>query len=193
MSKEAETAVVVHTETATTIREVETESLEQVIDTSQQESMDTCIPLQTTLEAAERAAFLGAATSLHQVDDSLNVLEDLSTSILAPVVTDPLIFNNISNVSEDIVRTDVDYHAHILSPVREETLDVSSIVAPEGALIHPIVQNDLNFMQEWLSKAAVNEEVPFTQVVSKSQKKKQINLQKAPPKTRSRGTLPPFK
>ena len=66
-------------------------------------------------------------------------------------------------------------------------------MAPEGALIHPIVQNDLNFMQQWLSKASENEEVPFTQVVSKAQKKKQINLQQAPPKTRSRGPLPPFK
>jgi len=180
VSTVADTAVVDLTTTATFIEEIETDSMEQAIDTSQQETMDTCTPLQTTLAAAAGAAPLGAAA----------VLGDTPTP--TPVVTDP-ISNFISNVSEATVRNDVDAHAHILSPVREGTLDVSSIVAPEGAPIHPIVQNDLNFMQQWLSKASENEEVPFTQVVSKAQKKKQINLQQAPPKTRSRGPLPPFK
>lgn len=39
------------------------------------------------------------------------------------------------------------------------------------APVDPVQQKDLDFMQTWLAKAVVNE-VPFKEVVSKSQKKK---------------------
>ena len=64
-------------------------------------------------------------------------------------------------------------------------------MAPDGAPVDPVLEKDLDFMQIWLAKAAVNE-VSFKEVVSKSQKKKK-NLQKASYKTRSQGPLPPFK
>jgi len=44
-------------------------------------------------------------------------------------------------------------------------------MAPDGAPVDPLLQKDLDFMQTWLAKAAVNE-VPFNEVVSKSQEKK---------------------
>ena len=63
----------------------------------------------------------------------------------------PVIINNtcmqLENLSDEIVRYDVEEnHQHILSPVREKALYVSSIVAPEGAPIHPVLQKDLNFI-----------------------------------------------
>jgi len=47
----------------------------------------------------------------------------------------------------------------------------------------------MEFMQTWLAKAVVND-APFTQVISKSQKKK---MHKAAYQTRSQGPLPPSK
>jgi len=165
-------------ETASLEKETEIVTLEMETETVEQESMNKDIPLQITLEVIEGAARLGAATSSVQGDDSVNHSEDISSSILTPVVTDTshtrIIINNtfsmqLENVSDEIVRYDVaENHEHILSPVREKALNVNSIVAPEGASIHPVLQKDLNFMQDWLAKAAVNNEVPFTAVISKS-------------------------
>ena len=42
-------------------------------------------------------------------------------------------------------------------------------MAPEGALFDPTLQKDINFMQSWFAKAAVNN-VSFTEVLSKSKK-----------------------
>jgi len=98
----------------------------------------------------------------------------------------------LENVSDERISFDLEEnHSSILSPVKNKTLDISSIVAPEDAQIDPVLQKDINFMQEWLSKAAAIE-VPFTEVVSKSQEKKK-NLQKATYKTRSQGPRPTFK
>ena len=44
-------------------------------------------------------------------------------------------------------------------------------MALDGGPVDPVLQKDLDFMQTWLAKAAVNE-VPFNEVVSKSQEKK---------------------
>jgi len=66
---------------------------------------------------------------------------------------------------------------------------VSSIVAHDDATVDPVLQKEMDFMQTWLAKAAVNDG-PFTEVLSKSQKKK---LQKASYQTRSRGHIPPSK
>jgi len=46
-------------------------------------------------------------------------------------------------------------------------------VAPDGAPVDLVLQKDLDLMQTWLAKAVVNE-VPFKEVVSKSQKKKEF-------------------
>ena len=54
-------------------------------------------------------------------------------------------------------------------------------MAPDSAPVDLMLQKDLDFMQTWLAKAAVNE-VPFKEVVSKSQMK--MNLQKVSYKTR---------
>jgi len=43
-------------------------------------------------------------------------------------------------------------------------------VAQEGSKTNKVLQQDLDFMNSWLSKAATTE-VPFTKVVSKSKKK----------------------
>jgi hypothetical protein len=92
------------------------------------------------------------------------------------------------NVIDEIARNDIGGdHESVLSPVKETTLDVSSIVAPDDATVDPVLHNEVEFMQTWLAKAAVNN-APFTLVVSKSQKKK---LQKATYQTRSQGPPPP--
>ena len=44
-------------------------------------------------------------------------------------------------------------------------------MAPDGAPVDLVLQKDLDLMQTWLAKAVVNE-VPFKEVVSKSQEKK---------------------
>ena len=46
-------------------------------------------------------------------------------------------------------------------------------MAPNGAPVDSVLQKDLDFMQTWLAKAAVNK-VPFKEVVSKCQKKKEF-------------------
>ncbi|KEH37356.1 transmembrane protein, putative [Medicago truncatula] len=129
--QDLDVSVPVQNVTATLEKETETVTLEMETETVQQESMNTDISLQITLEAVEY------------------------------------------DVAEN--------HEHVLSPIREKALDVSSIVTPEGSQIHPMLRKDLNFMQDWLAKATVNNEVPFTEVISKSQKK----VQKAAYKTRS--------
>jgi hypothetical protein len=62
-------------ETASLEKETKTITLETEI--VQQESMNKDIPLQITLEAAEGAARLGAATSSVQGDVSVNHSEDI--------------------------------------------------------------------------------------------------------------------
>ena len=77
----------------------------------------------------------------------------------------------LENVSDDIVAHNLEGNTiSVLSPVKNKTLDISSIVAPEGSKIDRVLQKDLDFMHAWLSKAA-STEGPFTEVVSKSQKK----------------------
>ena len=89
-------------------------------------------------------------------------------------ITNNTFSKQLENVSDEIARNDLEENQeHILSLVKENTLDVSSIVAPDGTPVDPVLQKDLDFMQTWLAKAAVNE-VPFKEVVPKSQKKKEF-------------------
>lgn len=90
------------------------------------------------------------------------------------------------NVTYDIVCTDTVHHEPILTSVR--TLDVRSIVEAPYATIDPTLQKEMNFMQSWLNKA-VETDVPFSPVISKSQKKK-LNKLKAGYQTCSQGSIP---
>jgi len=93
----------------------------------------------------------------------------------------------LTNVTDDVDCSDLGAdHEPILSPVR--TLDVSSIAAAPDALVDPTLQNEMDFMQTWLEKTAVND-APFSSNISKSQKKK-MNMAKASYQTRSHGPLP---
>jgi len=58
----------------------------------------------------------------------------------------------------------------IITPL--EPLDVNSIRANPDATVDPMLRKEINCMKTWLDKAAVNEDVPFSPVISKSQKKK---------------------
>ena len=117
--------------------------------------------------------------------------------MVTPISHSPAISNNtfsiqLENVSDEIARNDLEENQeHILSPIKEKKLDVSSIMASDGTPVDPVLQKDLDFMQTWLAKAIVNE-VPFKEVVSKSQREKK-NEQNASYKPRSQGPLPPFK
>jgi len=96
------------------------------------------------------------------------------------------------NITDEVVRNDLTYHGPILSPA--QNLDVSSITADPNATVHPTLRKEMEFMQTWLKQAAVNEEVPFSPVISKAQKKKLNKLNKvAGYHTRSQGPLPSSK
>ena len=97
----------------------------------------------------------------------------------------------LDNVTDEIVRTKIINVEPILTSVR--TLDVSSIAADPNANIDHTLRTEMDFMQTWLEKAAAIE-VPFTPVISKSQKKK-LNKQKVDfqTKTRSQGHIPTSK
>jgi len=64
-------------------------------------------------------------------------------------------------MSDEVVRGDLGGDQEsVLFPVKETTLDVSSIVAPDDTTVDPTLQRDMDFMQSWLAKADVND-VPF--------------------------------
>ena len=94
--------------------------------------------------------------------------------MVTPISHSPAITNNtfsiqLENVFDEIARNHLEENQeHILSPVKEKTLDVSSIMVPDGGPVDPVL---LDFIQTWLANAAINE-VPFKEVVSKSQEKK---------------------
>ena len=70
------------------------------------------------------------------------------------------------NVSDEVARIDLAFQEPILSPV--QALDVSKIAAAPDATVDPTLRKEMDFMQNWLDKAAVNEDVPFTEVLTKS-------------------------
>jgi len=148
----------------------------------QHQSTNSDIPVQIPLEAASLEATLEMdVASQSQGDDNIYHTDDISavtpTIMVTPISHSPAITNNtfsiqLENVSDEITRNDLEENQEqILSPIKEKTLDFGNIEAPNGALVDPVLQKDLDFMQTWLAKAAVNE-VPFKEVVSKSQNKK---------------------
>lgn len=139
-------------------------------------------------------------TPQHDIGTNMNILVDENSDQIAGTTTpsevDTVIPTNANsysmqlfNVTDDIVRTETIYHEPILTPV--QPLDVSSIAATPGATIDPTLRKEMNFMQDWLNRAAETD-VPFSQVISKSQKKK-LNKNKVGYQTRSQGPLPSSK
>lgn len=124
---------------------------------------------------------------------SEDILVTTPIQLLTPINRSPVTPNNsfslqLVNVIDEIARNDIGGdHESAFSPVKETTLDVSSIVALDDATVDSVLHNEVEFMQNWLPKAAVNNG-PFTPVVSKSQKKK---FQKATYQTRSQGLPTP--
>jgi len=127
----------------------------------------------TTLEATLEMD----AASQSQGDDIIDHTDDIpvvTPSIMVTPVSHSLAITNntfsiqLEDVSNEIVRNDLEEEQeHILSQVKEKTLEVNSIVAPDGAPMDLVLHKDLDFMQTWLAKAFMNE-VPFKEVVSKS-------------------------
>jgi hypothetical protein len=168
-------------------KKIEAAALEEETETvphPQHQSTNSDISVQIPLEAASLEATLEMdATSQSQGDNIIDHADDIPvvtpTIVVTPISHCPAITNNtfsiqLENESDEIARNDLEENQeHILSPVKEKTLDVSSIVAPDGAPVDPVLQKDLDFMQTWLAKALVNE-VPFKEVVSKSLKKKEF-------------------
>jgi len=77
----------------------------------------------------------------------------------------------LTNVIDVVARSAIVVtHEPIITPVT--SLDINSIRADPDATVDPTLQKEIDFMKTWLDKAAVNEDVPFSPVVSKSQKKK---------------------
>lgn len=99
----------------------------------------------------------------------------------------------LTNVIDVVARSAIVVnHGPIITPV--QSFDVNPIRADPDEMLDPTLHKDINFMKTWLDKAAVNEEVPFSPVIYKSQKKKLAKQNKAQTKascsTRSQGPLP---
>ena len=95
----------------------------------------------------------------------------------------------LTNVIDVVARSAIMVtHEPIITPV--EPLDIR--VDPD-ATVDPTLQKEINFIKTWLDKVAVNEDVSFSPVVSKSQKKKLAKQNKEQTKTiyliRSQGPL----
>jgi len=101
----------------------------------------------------------------------------LPTPMVIPTSHSPILQNNtfsmpFENVSNELIPYDLEgNHMSVLSPVKKTNLDISSIMALDDAQIDLVLQQDINFMQTGVSKAAASEvasEVPLIEVVSKS-------------------------
>jgi len=78
------------------------------------------------------------------------------------------------NVTKEVGRNTLGAdHDTVLSPVTEKYLDVNSIVVLSDAPVNQSLQKEVDFMNNWLAKAAENE-IPFVPGISKAQKKGNI-------------------
>jgi len=130
----------------------------EIVPHPQHQSTNSDIPAQIPLEAASLEATLEMdATSQSQGDDIIDHIDDIPvvtpTIMVTPISHSPAITNNtfsiqLENVSYEITRNDLEENQeHILSLVKEKTLDVNSIMAPDGAPVDPVLQKNLDFMQ----------------------------------------------
>jgi len=147
----------------------------EIVPHPQCQSNNSDIPAQIPCESASLEATLEMdAASQSQGADIIDHKDDIPvitpTIMVTPISHSPAITNNtfniqLENVFDEIARNHLEENQeHILSPVKEKTSDVKSIMAPDGGLVDPVL---LDFMQTWLAKAVVNE-VLFEEVVSKS-------------------------
>jgi len=100
---------------------------------------------------------------------------------------------SLSNVIDVVASlANVVTYEPIITPI--EAPNVDSMRADSNITVDHTLQKDIDFMQAWLGKAAVNEEVPFSPVITKSQKKKLSKQTREQNKvtypTRSQGPLP---
>jgi len=123
------------------------------------------------------AAFLALEANLHAVEAEAQVRKDGNTTSAPPdtaptttLVNDPHHSFNLRNVSEEIIRKDfrTEYEA-ALSPVMVKPLEANSVVISSNVTVDPTFQREVNYMNDWLAKAAESE-VPFVPVLSKKKK-----------------------
>jgi len=138
---------------------------------------------------------LGTTSQTHGEEGNAHLMDIPATTsphLVTPINRSPGTSNNtfslqLNNVTNEVVRNDLGGdHGSVIYLVKETTLDVSSIVAPDDSTVDLVLHNEMDFMQTWLTKVAVND-APFTQLLSKSQKNK---LQNASYQTRSQGPVP---
>ena len=172
-------------------------------NTSQQQKKTVEVPVQQSdimdddlVQGLDVHHNLGADT--HNIKRSIvvNIEQDLNaTTVDIPPTPTATVNCNLDvsqhsfgmalfNVTYNVYRSLVVTHEPSLTQV--EPLDVNSIRADPGATLDPTLQFFSEFMHTWLQKVAVNEDVPFSPVLSKSWKKK-MNKNKASYQTRSQG------
>jgi hypothetical protein len=122
-------------------------------------------------------AFIALEANLH-ADVAEAQARDEGNIHSAPAVTTPpeTMVNNQQHsitfqyISDEVVRNDIgtDYET-FLSPVTVKSLDVNSVVISSNVTVDPTLQREVNYMNDWLAKAAESD-VPFVPVLSKKKK-----------------------
>jgi len=154
---------------------LESQQIVPVQQSSETEPLKDTLQLDNQNLEEEMLDHIDATPAANQGADRTDTPEGNPSLVVTHTFHSPIFQNHnvsmqLENVSDDIVNLDGNTIS-VLSPVKNKTLDISSIVAPKGSKIDSVLQKDLDFMHTWLSKAAATE-VPFTEVVSKSQEKK---------------------
>jgi len=164
------------------------QALAKEVSVQNNTSTEAFIALEATLQAKNAAA--------HTLDDDMEQQCSMPAETYPPqenLVTrdEPSFTLQYTNFTDDVVRNDLGAELRpILSLVTDKSLDVSRIVVTPDAHVDPTLQKEVDFMNNWLAKAAEND-TPFVSVVSKSQKKKGNKMNKSAYQTRSLGPLPP--
>jgi len=95
---------------------------------------------------------IDATLAANQGEDRSDTPGGIPSLVVTHTSHCPIIHNNnfsiqFENVSDDIVAHNLEGNTiSVLSPLKNKTLDISSIVAPEGSKIDSVLQKDLDFM-----------------------------------------------
>ena len=136
------------------------------------------------------AAFLALEANLHAVEAEAQVGNVGNTTSTPPdtapsatLVNDPHHSFILRNVSEEITRN--------LPPVTVKPLKTNSVFISSNVNVDPTLQREVNYMNDWLAKAAESE-VPFVPVLSKKKKRSKSlkGSSSTAYQTRSLGSLP---
>jgi len=128
-------------------------------------STEEFVALETTLH--------DEAEAQHQHEGNLSSIQAATVqqneiTVNAPNNSFTLQYMNVTKeVGRNVLGAD---HDTVLSPITEKSLDISSTVATSDAPVNLLFQKEVDFMNNWLAKAAEND-TPFMQVISKAQKK----------------------